>query len=161
MNPLNLPVLDSSHTGLLMLSNSAKGEFLANKIKNKIKDRGLSRQEFAKLMNVQPSIITRWLSGNHNFTVETLFDIERQLNLQIIDIGYDKRNGPIYFHLTVQSSETDLRNMPELFKVLENVSPSAFENGSKSQHSLINESVQQDESYSLPDRMITLLKAHR
>jgi transcriptional regulator with XRE-family HTH domain len=33
-----------------------------------------------------PSIVTKWLSGTHNFTIETLFEIEAVLGITIIDL---------------------------------------------------------------------------
>ena len=46
--------------------------------------RGLTNQEFAFMMGKKPSEITRWLSGTHNFTTETLWEIERVLNIQLL-----------------------------------------------------------------------------
>ncbi|MES2479070.1 MAG: helix-turn-helix transcriptional regulator [Bacteroidota bacterium] len=63
-----------------------KCQLLTKKIESAIKDKQYNRQQFAHLMGVSPSIITRWLSGNHNFTVETLFQIEEQLGIQLFDI---------------------------------------------------------------------------
>jgi len=31
-----------------------------------------------------PSIITKWLSGTHNFTIETLVELEKALSIQLI-----------------------------------------------------------------------------
>lgn len=59
---------------------------LAQAIENAMKARGFNRIDFAHLMAVQPSIITRWLSGHHNFTIATLFKIEVALETQIIYI---------------------------------------------------------------------------
>jgi transcriptional regulator with XRE-family HTH domain len=30
-----------------------------------------------------PSIVTKWLSGTHNFTVDTLIEIEKALNIEL------------------------------------------------------------------------------
>lgn len=48
--------------------------------------KGLSKIQFAKEMNVQPSIVTRWLSGTHNFTINTLIDIEFLLNIKLLNV---------------------------------------------------------------------------
>ena len=37
--------------------------------------RGISQQELAGKMGKQPSEVSKWLSGNHNFTIDTLSDI--------------------------------------------------------------------------------------
>lgn len=56
---------------------------LANKIKARLKELGMQRIQFAALMKVQPSVVSRWLNGSHNFQVFTLFEIERVLNLPL------------------------------------------------------------------------------
>jgi ribosome-binding protein aMBF1 (putative translation factor) len=33
------------------------------------------------------SIITKWLSGTHNFTVDTLVELEQALNIRLIDLS--------------------------------------------------------------------------
>jgi transcriptional regulator with XRE-family HTH domain len=57
---------------------------IADRIKSRLKDINLSRLEFAELSKVQPSIVTRWLSGTHNFTSDTLARIESVLNFKIL-----------------------------------------------------------------------------
>ena len=49
----------------------------ANKIEN---------QEFAKQLKKQPSVVSKWLSGNHNFTLETISEIEAATGLEIISV---------------------------------------------------------------------------
>lgn len=84
-----------------------RGALLAKKIEAGMKKKQVNRQQFAGLMGVQPSIITRWLSGSHNFTVDTLFQIEDQLEIQLLAI-----EKPIYkemhFHLVVGSDPAPL-----------------------------------------------------
>jgi transcriptional regulator with XRE-family HTH domain len=57
---------------------------LAAQIDDVLMSRGLANQEFAFMMGKKPSEITRWLSGTHNFTTETLWEIERVLNIQLL-----------------------------------------------------------------------------
>ncbi len=45
---------------------------ISNKIDALMQERGLSKKEFADQLGKRPSEITRWLSGQHNFTVSTL-----------------------------------------------------------------------------------------
>lgn len=37
-----------------------------------IKEKGLSKKEFAEAIGKRPSEVTKWLSGQHNFTLRTL-----------------------------------------------------------------------------------------
>ena len=57
---------------------------LAVKIAETLQARGLTNQEFAFMMGKKPSEVSRWLSGTHNFTTETLWQMERVLNIQIL-----------------------------------------------------------------------------
>jgi ribosome-binding protein aMBF1 (putative translation factor) len=62
-----------------------KKMILATKVTNAIKAKGLKKSEFADILGKQPSEISKWLSGTHNFTIETLMDIERVLSIQLLD----------------------------------------------------------------------------
>ena len=75
-----------------------KFEFLSAKIQEMIKKKNLNNSSFAVLMGVQPSIITRWLKGSHNFTLDTLFDIEYALkkSILLIDNGISNDILKIY-----------------------------------------------------------------
>lgn len=82
----HIPLADTNHS-FRLLSAAQKTLCLSKKIADAMAGTGLSRQDFAKRMHVQPSIITRWLSGHHNFTVATLFEIEDALQIQLLDLG--------------------------------------------------------------------------
>lgn len=45
---------------------------ISNKIDALMQERGLTKKQFADQIGKRPSEITRWLSGQHNFTVSTL-----------------------------------------------------------------------------------------
>lgn len=66
-------------------SKTDKKMILAAKIANAIKAKGLKKSEFAEKLGKQPSEISKWLSGTHNFTIETLMDIEQILSIQLLD----------------------------------------------------------------------------
>ncbi|MEG2366180.1 MAG: helix-turn-helix transcriptional regulator [Alistipes sp.] len=51
---------------------------------------GLSKKQFAEKLGKQPSEITKWLSGTHNFTSDTLSDISIVLGVEIT--GADKHS---------------------------------------------------------------------
>lgn len=63
-----------------------KKKLIAETIKEILSIRGLQRHEFAVLLNTQPSCVTKWLSGTHNFTLQTLLEIEKQLNCTLISV---------------------------------------------------------------------------
>lgn len=55
---------------------------LACRIDDLIKLKGYSYSGFANKMNRQPSVITKWLSGTHNFTIDTLDEIAYHLGVE-------------------------------------------------------------------------------
>jgi len=44
---------------------------------------GLSKSQFARKMGKSPSEITKWLSGTHNFTIDSLQEISAVLGVEI------------------------------------------------------------------------------
>ncbi len=72
---------------------------LAIKIANVLQFRGITNQEFAFMMGKKPSEISRWLSGTHNFTTETLWQIERVLKTQLLT------SSPLESYNEVQENE--------------------------------------------------------
>lgn len=62
-------------------------ELIARKIDNRLKELKLSRTAFAKGMDVQPAVVSKWLKGDHNFTVKTLFKIEDKLGIRLVIVA--------------------------------------------------------------------------
>ena len=59
---------------------------ISNKIDALMQERGLSKKEFADQLGKRPSEITRWLSGQHNFTVSTLAKLSAFFGKSIISV---------------------------------------------------------------------------
>lgn len=64
-----------------------KRMLLAARIDKAREKKGWSRKELAAQLGKRPSEISKWLSGTHNFTTDTLFDLERILETRFIHIG--------------------------------------------------------------------------
>lgn len=45
---------------------------ISDRIDTLMRQRGLSKKQFADALGRRPSEITKWLSGQHNFTIATL-----------------------------------------------------------------------------------------
>lgn len=45
---------------------------ISNRIYELMTERGLSKLQFAQALGKRPSEVTKWLSGQHNFTIRTL-----------------------------------------------------------------------------------------
>ena len=59
---------------------------LAAKIEEAMKRKGYNQRRFAKMMGKSPTVISEWLSGDRNFTIDTLTDIEEVLGVQLLDV---------------------------------------------------------------------------
>lgn len=59
---------------------------ISNKIESLMQERGLSKKQFADQLGKRPSEITRWLSGQHNFTVSTLAMLSTFFGKSIITV---------------------------------------------------------------------------
>jgi ribosome-binding protein aMBF1 (putative translation factor) len=64
-----------------------KRKLIAEVIAEAIKKKGWKKQQLAKRVGVNNSVITKWLSGVHNFTLETLMEIEHVLEVRLINVG--------------------------------------------------------------------------
>ena len=62
-------------------------------IDDAMKAKGLGKKQFADKVGRKPSEITKWLSGTHNFTIETLADIERVLEIRILNLTYTRKSA--------------------------------------------------------------------
>jgi transcriptional regulator with XRE-family HTH domain len=68
----------------MLMTKKGFKEMIAKKIDNKLKELNLSRSDLAKMMDVSPSEVTKWLKGDHNFTIKTLFKLEEKLGIRLI-----------------------------------------------------------------------------
>lgn len=59
---------------------------ISNKIDTLMRERGLSKKQFADQIGKRPSEITRWLSGQHNFTVATIAMLSAFFGTPIITV---------------------------------------------------------------------------
>lgn len=59
---------------------------IATQINYILKAKGITQRKFADLMGKRESEISKWLSGNHNFTTKTLGNIEAVLDEDIINV---------------------------------------------------------------------------
>ena len=72
------------------LKRTEKRMLLAQKIDQGMKEKGWTKSQFAEKIGEKPNVITRWLSGTHNFTSDTLSDIEDVLGINLLDTSIEK-----------------------------------------------------------------------
>jgi transcriptional regulator with XRE-family HTH domain len=90
---------------------------LAAIIDDGIKAKGWKKSDLAKALNKRPSEISKWLSGTHNFNLDTLFDIEEVLNIRLINLFIEPKMQVTRYNIFVSS------RVPTSAVVLENSSP--------------------------------------
>ena len=60
---------------------------VAIKIADTLKAKGISQKKFAEMTGRSESEISEWLSGDRNFTIDTLSDIKKYLGLDLLIIS--------------------------------------------------------------------------
>jgi len=59
---------------------------VSNRIYDLMTEKGLSKAEFARAIGKRPCEITKWLSGQHNFTLKTLALLSSFFGVPLIQI---------------------------------------------------------------------------
>jgi transcriptional regulator with XRE-family HTH domain len=61
---------------------------ISNRINDLMEQRGLSKLEFAQALDKRPSEVTKWLSGQHNFTIRTISLLSSFFGESIIEVSH-------------------------------------------------------------------------
>jgi hypothetical protein len=88
--------IDQTRFYNLAPSPEQKKMLLAKRLKQALKLKDISNSTFAEKIGKRPSEITKWLSGHHNFTISTIFEIEEKLGVTLMNMDLSKklvRNG--------------------------------------------------------------------
>lgn len=96
----------------------SKKMILAAKIIEAMEANGINKNiDFAKLMNQKPSVITKWLSGTHNFTIDTLWDIAEKLKTDVAKLVSTRKEKPqeITFKLTIKNTPKEPESLRKNF----------------------------------------------
>ena len=93
------------------LDNTTKKMLLSVKLADVIKAKGLKKSELAARLGKRPSEITKWLSGTHNFTYDTICDLERALDINLINLEMPKKEIHVFcYNIEVDQKQTPLTN---------------------------------------------------
>lgn len=60
---------------------------ISNRLDSLMREKGLSKKQLADAVGKRPSEITRWLSGEHNFTISTLARLSTFFGQPIVTVG--------------------------------------------------------------------------
>ena len=92
---------------------------LAAKIEDAMKAKGWNKTKLLKATGQKnASVATKWFSGTHNFTHDTLFDIQEALGVNLLSINETSEEVIVKYHVIVQSAPTlhkrnDRQQMPK------------------------------------------------
>ncbi len=80
---------------------------IAAKIADAMKAKGWRNNDLLKAVNKEnPSIITKWLSGTHNFTVDTLVELGNALDINLLNLSEPRAKVVIYYKSVSQKAST-------------------------------------------------------
>lgn len=66
---------------------------LSAKIYRALQQKGWTQTQLATALNKQVSVVSKWLSGTHNFTIDTLTDIEGILHVHLLNLEDSENEG--------------------------------------------------------------------
>ena len=78
---------------------------IAAKIADAMQAQHLNQKQFAKLMGKTESEISDWLSGDRNFTIDTLFDIGQALGITFLSTTLHYTTSDAYDYQPMMVSE--------------------------------------------------------
>ena len=62
---------------------------IAERIAEILKSKGLSQKDFARMIGKRESEISKWMTGRHNFTTQTIARIESTLGNKVLLVAKD------------------------------------------------------------------------
>ncbi len=60
---------------------------ISNRIYDLMTERGLTKLQFAQALGKRPSEVTKWLSGQHNFTIRTISSLSAFFGTELLHVG--------------------------------------------------------------------------
>jgi transcriptional regulator with XRE-family HTH domain len=76
---------------LAAIPDERKTEFdlsfgISERLSEILKDKGLSQKDFARMLDKRESEVSKWLTGRHNFTIQTISRIECALDTKLVQV---------------------------------------------------------------------------
>lgn len=87
---------------------------LAAQIEDAMIAKGIGKKMLADILGKKPSVITKWLSGTHNFETNTLTEIAKALDIKIFAFDVPTRSDKIILnaHITLNVNMNKPVNIP-------------------------------------------------
>ena len=80
---------------------------LAARIADVMREKGISQTQLAQKLGKSHSVVTKWLSGTHNFTCDTLSDIESALGITLLQFIEQQPIVNNFFIVAYQKVQTE------------------------------------------------------
>jgi transcriptional regulator with XRE-family HTH domain len=98
-----------SEVNPVQLAKMRNRMLIAAKIADAMQAQNLNQKQFAKMMGRTESKISDWLSGDRNFTIDTLFDIGQALGITFLSttLHYTTSNSYEFEPMMVSESIED------------------------------------------------------
>lgn len=98
--------------------------YMAVRLKDAMRERGIGNSELARSMGKNNSVITRWLSGTQNFTLDTISDIECALGIRLLNSQVIKSAPPVFNIKVVQVTQPPSKMVPQGKLIWDEINPS-------------------------------------
>jgi transcriptional regulator with XRE-family HTH domain len=112
---------------------------LAAKIADAMKAKKWKKQDLLRAVGKDnPSIITKWLSGTHNFTVDTLIELQHALDITLLDLADQGETVLAKYHQSVSQKVlivADMTLMKEMLDIHKNATTTSSFIFSQNKHS--------------------------
>lgn len=95
----------TSEVNPVQLAKMRNRMLIAAKIADAMQAQHLNQKQFAKLMGRTESEISDWLSGDRNFTIDTLFDIGQALGITFLSTTLHYTTSDAYDYQPMMVSE--------------------------------------------------------
>ena len=97
---------------LAAIPEERKAEFdlsfaIATRIDEVLKRKGMTQREFAQRLGKRESEVSKWLSGRHNFTTNTIARISLALGAPIINVATSSYNEVVEVAPTMVADDVD------------------------------------------------------
>jgi ribosome-binding protein aMBF1 (putative translation factor) len=85
-----------------------KRMMMAARIDEAKRAKGWKNKDLAKALGKKPSEISKYLSGTHNFTIDTLSDLEEVLGIQLLNLKEKPKTQILYNKNITVSSDIEV-----------------------------------------------------
>ena len=64
---------------------------IVDRIHDILESKGMKQKDLAMLLGKKEAEISKWMSGNHNFTIDTIMTIEEALGMPILNVSKPRK----------------------------------------------------------------------